>query len=143
MSKLTPEDVQSGAVKATATDLATGRTQDLTVRPGSSCHFFDPFVCRGYKVHLRLDWTDERQGNPTLDADFYDLETHRMVKSMKRHPAHHTPASQGKGRVYQWEFADPSVNLQVALTWSVSGTCVATATASGTATVVVRAEERT
>lgn len=142
MSKPTLEDVQSGAVKATAIDLETGRTQDLTVQPGSLCHFFEPFDCGGYEVRLRLDWGDERQGCPTLDADFYDLETRAMLKSMKGHSAHHTPALQGQGRVYQWEFADQSVNLQVTLTWSVSGTCVATSTASCTARVI-RAGEGT
>ena len=87
VNPLAVEDLQSGSVRALATNVSTGVTQELTTRNGSSCHFFEPFECSGYEVRLRLDWKDlDDQGNPTLDADFYSLNTGAMDKSMKAHP---------------------------------------------------------
>jgi hypothetical protein len=118
VSPLTAKDLQSGSVRALATDVSTGVTQELTTKNGSGCHFFEPFECAGYEVRLRLDWRDlDDQGNPTLDADFYSLSTGAMDKSMKAHPAHHTSARTGSGRTYEWEFADESRHLRVMLTW--------------------------
>ena len=118
MNPLAVEDLQSGSVRALATNVSTGVTQELTTRNGSSCHFFEPFECSGYEVRLRLDWKDlDDQGNPTLDADFYSLNTGAMDKSMKAHPAHHTSAGAASERTYEWEFADESRHLRVRLTW--------------------------
>jgi hypothetical protein len=126
VSPLTPEDLQSGTVRAFATDLSSGAIQELTTRNRSVCHFFEPFECGGHEVRLRLDWKDlDSQGNPTLDADFYMLDTGEMDKSMKAHVAHHTPAQSEGERAYEWEYADESRRLRVTLIWSVSGICVA------------------
>lgn len=80
-------------------DLLTGETQEFSTKNDcSACQFFKPFECGGYKVQLRLDWKDlDNQGNPVLDADFKNPSTDKMDKSMRAHPAHHTPA-QGDGR---------------------------------------------
>lgn len=119
MNRLTSKDLQSGTVRAQATDLLTGATQELSTKVGSICQFFEPFECGGYKVHLRLDWGDpDNQGNPTLDADFYDLDSGKINKSMKAHPAHHTHTQNGLRRIYRWEFADELRKLQVMLTWT-------------------------
>ncbi len=124
MSPLRPEDLQSGRVRAFATDLLSGTKQDLTTRNRSVCHFFEAFECGGYRVQLRLDWTDlDSQGNPTLDADFYSLKTGEMDKSMKAHVAHHTPSQSGGERTYHWDFAGETIRLRVTLIWSVSVTC--------------------
>ncbi len=123
MKPLKPEDLQTGTMRAQATDMLTGASQELTTKNGSVCQFFEPFECGGYKVQLRLDWKDiDRQGNPMLDADFYNLSTGTMDKSMRGKPAHHTPAQGDGERTYLWEYADDLRKLRVTLTWSVSTT---------------------
>ncbi len=121
MIRLSPEDLQSGVVRAWATDVLTGATQELTTKKERNvCHFFEPFKCGDYRIQLRLDWNDpDSQGNPTLDADFFDLCKCKLDKTMKKHPAHHTHA-QG-GRTYIWEFEDDQIKLRVTLKWSESG----------------------
>ncbi len=123
MKPLTPEDLQSGTVRARVTDVLTGASQELTTKNGSVCQFFELFECGGYKVQLRLDWKDiDRQGNPTLDADFYNLSSGMMDKSMRGQSVHHTPAQGDGERTYLWEYADDLRKLRVTLTWSVSVT---------------------
>jgi len=119
MTPLTPEDLQSGSVRAFATDLLTHSTQRLSIRPGSQCHFFEPFVSGRYQVQLRLHWKDlDSHGNPRLDADFYPLATGKMDKTMEKHPAHHTESDDGPSRVYKWVFEDDERQLQVMLALS-------------------------
>jgi hypothetical protein len=125
MIPLSHEDLQSGKVRAWATNVSTGATQELTIKNGSVCQFFEPFKCGGYKIWLRLHWKDlDSQGNPTLDADFYNPSTDKIDKSMRAHPAHHTQAQGDKERTYLWMFADESRELRVTLTWSESVTSV-------------------
>ena len=69
-------------ISAYATDLDTGEMQKLTTK--QNCHFFNRFTCGKYEIQLRLDWGDpDTFNNPMLDADFYDLVTHKIVKSQK------------------------------------------------------------
>jgi hypothetical protein len=118
MSPISIEDLQSGSVRALATDIAAGVTQELKTKEGSKCHFFESFECAGYKVRLRLDWKDlDDHGNPIMDADFYHPKTCAIDKSMKAHRAHHTRAGASGERIYEWEFADQSRHLQVTLIW--------------------------
>lgn len=118
---LTPDDLQSGKVRAYAENLLTGETHELTTKPDSVCHFFEHFECGGYIVQLRLHWKDlDNQGNPRLDADFINHNTGKIDKSMKKHPAHHTSAQGDKERTYPWEFKDESRKLRVTLTLSMS-----------------------
>jgi hypothetical protein len=129
---LTPQDLRSGVVHAQATDLLTGKSEELVTKPRSICHFFEPFVSGGYDVRLRLDWKDrDSQGNPRLDADFYDLTTGKMAKSMRAHEAHHTTAAlDDQGRTYAWDFGSDSRSMRVTLTWSVAATCEVRVTAT-------------
>jgi hypothetical protein len=81
VSPLRPEDFETG-VRAHATDMASGTSQELTPRRGSNCQFFERFPARAYDVALGLDWNDlDSEGNPTLDADFYRRGTDIMDKS--------------------------------------------------------------
>jgi hypothetical protein len=119
MNHLTADDLQSGKVRAYAENKLSGEIQELTTRPERICHFFKPFEYGGYIVQLRLDWKDhDSQGNPMLDADFLDPITHKNVKSMKAHQAHHTPAQNSGERAYIWKFEDNSMKLVVRITWS-------------------------
>lgn len=141
MSPLTQADLHSGKVRAQATDLLSGKTEQLTTIPRSACHFFEPFACGGFRVLLRLDWKDlDGNQNPTLDADFYDLVTAEMVKSMRANEAHHTPARGDGERAYDWEFADEAKRLRVSLIWTVSLSAVAKATAA-ISMQIIRARE--
>jgi len=115
---LSTKDLQSGIVRAWATDMFTGATQELTTK-NSTCQFFEAFTCGGYKIQLRLHWKDiDSQGNPMLDADFCNPCTNKPDKSMRAHPAHHTQAQGDGERIYLWKFEDESRRLRVKLTWS-------------------------
>lgn len=140
MKPLSLADLQSGIVRAWATNVLTGATQELTIKDGSVCQFFEPFKCGGYEVQLRLDWKGlDNQGNPTLDADFYKLCTGKMDKTMKAHPAHHTQAQGVRERIYPFDFAD--LKLQVKLSWSESVTEVQNFVDSCSAIVIRAGEE--
>ena len=136
MSALTLDDLQSRAVRAFATDLNSGVTQELSTRPSRIQHFFEPFGYGAVRVELRIDWQDiDADGNPTLDANLYDSVTHRRVKSKDAKDAHHTPAKGAGERAFDWEFEDKVLPLRVTLMWSVSMFCEATVTATLTAEV--------
>jgi hypothetical protein len=109
------EDVES--VVVTFSD--TGKTLVLTTRKGSSQHFFPKFVVGDDEIQLRLDWSDpDTKGRPTLDADFINRGTgrHRAVQG-RREPAHHTAASLGDDRRYEWVFDGFTTKFTVAVTW--------------------------
>lgn len=87
----------------------------LHPRIGSNCHFFDKFEAGGDSIQLRLDWGDlDANGWPTLDADFYHLETgkKRNLKG-KRRDAHHTKATPNEGRSYEWTFEECNLKFKV------------------------------
>lgn len=90
-----------------------------------------------YKIHLRLHWEElDNQGNPTLDADFYDLTTGKKDKSKKKDKAHHTKATiiDGK-RIYEWKFNGELKIIQITLTYSLPITITGKADISCSATV--------
>lgn len=124
-------------ISAYATDLDTGEKQKLTTKQKSNCHFFDRFICGKYEIQLRLDWGEpDIFNNPMLDADFYDLVTHKIVKSQKKHPSHHTPSNtKDNTRVYEWNYEDESKKVLIAIHWSVSAGLESKATLSCSAEV--------
>src|SRR5690242_18019764 len=82
----------------------TGKVRTLDTRQGSASHFFPRFPVGNDEIQLRLDWSDlDANGQPTLDADFIDLQTgkHRALRG-KRRDAHHTGASLNGTRSYEW-----------------------------------------
>lgn len=102
---------------AFAVDLNTGEKQELSVREGSYCHFFEPIEVSGYIVKFRLDWADvDKHGQPTLDADFFDSESGSKLKNNgDRHAAHHTQSSSPGARIYQWTFKTAGLHLKVSI----------------------------
>ncbi|WP_319574401.1 hypothetical protein [uncultured Desulfobacter sp.] len=96
--------------------------QILGVKKDSYCHFFDPFIIGDDDVKLRLDWNDlDSNGYPTLDADFYDIKTGKQKKlKSARLKAHHTKASTGKGRAYEWRFNGASYKFRIVVHWVAS-----------------------
>jgi len=131
VSALTLSDLESGAVRAFATDLSSDVTQELSMQPDRVQHFFEPFALGTMQIELRIDWTDiDANGNPTLDANLYDSATHRRVKSKRAKVAHHTLAKGSGERIFVWEFGDKVLPMRVTLKWAVSGRCTATATST-------------
>ena len=127
------ENIESAAV--TFSD--TGETLALTTREGSSNHFFPTFVLGDEEIQLRLDWSDlDTNGQPTLDADFIDRDTgkHRAVRG-RRGAAHHTAASPGNDRRYEWGFDGFTRKFTVAVIWR--ATFSASLGFSGSLTAVV------
>jgi hypothetical protein len=121
MNAIRFEDLQTGTLSARAENLENGDIQDLSIKPKSHCLFFDPFVCGNYKVQLRLDFKDlDNRGNPTLDADVYNLCSGKKSKARKVKEVHHTEANKVDERIYQWELEDKSLKLRITLTWRVS-----------------------
>lgn len=135
MRPLSASEVEKAIASATATDVTTGRTQDL-VRKGQ-CHFFERFRAGAYEVQLRLDWRDiDESGWPRLDADFYDPATGLIDKSMKGHLAHHTDTAGDGGHSYVWEFEDERRHLRIVHSWYISGEGRMTLSGSGTFSAV-------
>jgi len=109
-------------VSAKVTFLPSEEEHILCTKPNSNCHFFERFEVKNDTIQLRLDWNDlDINGVPTLDADFYNLDTgkKRSLKG-KRQEAHHTKAIENKGRTYEWVFAECKLNFIVTLVFSVS-----------------------
>jgi len=109
---------------AIAEDLDAGTKQELSVREGSRCHFFEPIQVSGHRVVLRLDWADlDDKGRPKLDADFYDCETGQKLRnSGDRRAAHHTQASSSAAREYEWNFRTERLRLRVNIRFTVDFT---------------------
>ena len=108
--------------RATVTFGDTGENFILKTSPGSTCHFFEKFAVGSDDIQLRLDWSDlDRNGNPTLDADFIDKKSgkHRCLKG-KRKTSHHTASSLDKGRCYKWNFEDFNRQFSVKVEWCAS-----------------------
>ena len=107
---------------ATVVFLDTGESKILETKPGSVCHFFEPFRVENDAITLRLDWQDlDENGNPTLDADFVDSKTNKK-RSLKgeRKETHHT-SSLGEGDlIYSWEFKEYKRPFKILLVWLAS-----------------------
>ena len=101
--------------------LDSGETQALSTKGESCCHFFEPITIEGYKITFRLDWSDlDAGGHPTLDADFYDIETNKKLPNIdERRAAHHTNIKDPNMRVYKWEFRETQWPFKVVVTWIV------------------------
>ena len=99
--------------------LDTGETQELSTKGASYCHFFDPVTIEGYKIIFRLDWSDlDKSGDPTLDADFYAIESDKKLKNVgERRLAHHTNTKNQNVRVYEWEFNEIEWPFKVVVRW--------------------------
>lgn len=115
MTQVKPAKPVSEIDSAFAINMDTDEKQELAVRDGSYCHFFEPIEVVGHIVKLRLDWGDlDDEGRPTLDADFYDVESGKKLRnSGNRRPAHRTKASSESGRVYEWQFSSENLRLKV------------------------------
>ena len=119
MEPIRPGQLHENIESAVVTFSDTGEVRTLTTRERSASHFFPRFLVGDDEIQLRLDWFDlDRNGQPTLDADFIDRETgaHRALRG-KRRDAHHTESSPGEGRGYEWEFNGFSRQFSVTVTW--------------------------
>ena len=102
--------------------LGSSEEQVLCTKPNSNCHFFEKFQAGNNTIQLRLDWNDlDINGFPTLDADFYSLDTEKKRKLKgKRQESHHTKAIENEGRTYEWIFEGCKIKFIVVLVFSVS-----------------------
>jgi hypothetical protein len=137
VEQLDPDQLASSIAQVSVTDLHTGKVRELTTRPRSACHFFEPFEVESHVVQLRLDWTDiDSNGHPRLDADFLDPTTGKHRPSMRAHSAHHTDSAAPGDRTYRWKFEDIELRLKVSVCWLASAACWATASVTCTATMI-------
>lgn len=106
--------------KAYVEYLDSSETEELSIKGESQCLFFKPFVVRDDVITLRLDWGDiDTNSEPTLDADFYDVQTKekRRLKGERYKKAHHTSPSANLARVYEWKFEDCDKSFKVVIHW--------------------------
>jgi len=126
-SEILMKPIQSGELKnnigrAYVQYLDTGEIEHLSIKSGSRCHFFDPIILGDDKIILRLDWGDiDTNGNPTLDADFYNTQTgkKRSLSGVRRN-SHHTNSTTNENRSYEWVFGEYSRPFKVVICLSVS-----------------------
>ena len=118
------EPIEKGQLKSVIASayvlrLDTGETQMLITKGESYCHFFEPITIEDYKIVFRIDWSDlDTSGHPTLDADFYDIETNKKIPNNDdRHAAHHTKTKDPKVRIYEWEFKEAKRPFKVVACW--------------------------
>ena len=140
MASIKRGQLEENISSATVLFLNTGRSEILKTRKNSACHFFEPFQIEDDTIQLRLDWTDlDENGNPTLDADFYNSKTNKK-RSLKglRSDSHHTSSNKSEGRSYLWEFKDFSHPFRVQISWLASVSEKVTASCSASA-VIIRA----
>lgn len=96
-----------------------GQTHELSSKPDSYCHFFEPIEINGQCVRFRLDWKDQdNYDHPTLDADFLD-EVGCIKKSLtnEQKASHHTQAT--SSRQYTWNFQEESLEFNVTVQWNI------------------------
>ena len=112
-------ELRSAIDSAYVVRLDTGDTQELSVKGESYCHFFEPVYIADYKIIFWLDWSDlDIVGHPTLDADFYEIDTNKKLRNTgELRAVHHTYTVSPKERVYEWEFRDIKWQLKVVIRW--------------------------
>lgn len=126
---------------ASIKNLDTGETFLLRTKD-SICHFLDQsFTFEHYEVTFRLDWGQrDKSDNPTLDADFVNLRTGKSVKLRKKRDckqAHHTYSqTDHRGRVYEWQFKEHGLYLQLSIVWKASGSAKASAHATASCGII-------
>ena len=111
-------EIPSGVVAARVIDADTGAAQVLKTKVGSHCHFVERFLYGQYEIGLRFDWGDrDANGDPMLDADFYAPGSTKPIKSLRKHPAHHTGKTTGEFEaVYPFAFEDLRLDFVLCLT---------------------------
>jgi len=123
---------------ATVVFLDTAESKRLGTKPGSVCHFFEPFQVENDTITLRLDWSDlDEIGNPTLDADFVDRNTNKK-RSLKgeRKEVHHTSSLKEGGRAYSWEFKRYKRPFKVSVCWLASVSADVKSSCSASAEII-------
>jgi len=122
LKPIKPGELEQHIKSATVEFLDTREIITLKTKLKSICHFFEPFQIENDTINLRLDWSDiDENGNPTLDADFYDSNTNkkRRLKG-ERKDVHHTSSIKGEGRMYCWEFKNYQRPFQITVCWLAS-----------------------
>ena len=100
-------------------DCDTGKEEQLFEREGRQCHFKDPFTFENYKIQLRLDWNDMKNGDPTLDADIWTEDSMKAKTFLKKDSWHHTTKQSNPvtgEHQYTFEFRNLALNLKTKMT---------------------------
>ncbi|NJA05166.1 hypothetical protein HC024_05390 [Methylococcaceae bacterium WWC4] len=120
MEPIRKRDLSKRIESAFVERLDTGEIQELDTKVNSYCHFFSPIVIGCHRIVFRIDWSDiDENCQPTLDADFYDIDNPKIKLKNKGQisKAHHTSAEDQSLRIYKWSFCDIELPFQVSVTW--------------------------
>lgn len=94
-------------------DIDTGKEYIPSEKPDRKQHFINTFQFNNYHIQLRLDWSDIRNGEPTLDADIW-IQNKNKKESIKKGPWHHTEKKFEKKimyYVYKFKFENFELTL--------------------------------
>ncbi|VVB69978.1 Uncharacterised protein [uncultured archaeon] len=122
-------DDSTKIIKAEAHDLNTGKIYELTEKPNSDCHFFEPIEHNGKHIIFRIDWKPNDKTftwEPVLDANIYQkLPLNKDNKLPNITIQHHTArAYDSSTGYYVYDFTFENLNLKLTLKKSVSITFV-------------------
>lgn len=119
MKPIRKGELKSFISSAKVIRLDTGEIIELSTKGESYCHFFDPITIEDIKIIFRIDWSMlDAGGNPTLDADFYDIEKNiKLSKEGERYTAHHTETTDINVRVYEWRFREIRWPFKLLVSW--------------------------
>jgi len=112
-------DESTEIISVSIIDGDTEKEKQLFEREGSKCHFNDPFLFENYKIQLRLDWSDMKNGDPTLDADIWTEDSMEAKKFLEKSSWHHTKKQLNLltgERQYTFEFQNLTLNLRTKMT---------------------------
>ena len=94
-------------------DVDTGKEYIPSEKPDRKQHFINTFQFENYCIQLRLDYSDIRNGEPTLDADIW-IESESGKKDKQMGDWHHTEKKLDKGTklyVYRFKFKNFELKL--------------------------------
>jgi hypothetical protein len=119
MERIFPHNLHEHVAEVVVIFVEAGKSEILTTKTGSANHFFERFSIGDDDIQLRLDWSQlDHNGFPTLDANFFNRDTgKRRTLKGKRRNAHHTVATFGEHRIYEWEFDGYGRQIKVTITW--------------------------
>ena len=94
-------------------DVDTGKEYIPYEQPNRKQHFINTFRFENYNIQLRLDYSDIRNGEPTLDADIW-IENESGKKDKIKGHWHHTEKkldNDSEFYVYKFKFKNFELNL--------------------------------
>ena len=98
----------------TLVNIDTNEEMLLFQRPESRCHFTQEIKTDDHIIYLRVDWTDIRNSDPTLDAEVYSNVSGKRGEKLRYGPWHHTERkydNDSNSIIYLFKFGNMQLRL--------------------------------